>query len=90
MKVIKKSTKQFSNFKNFSASNRYEYSNWNEVEIKMVLDKIKEFNIAPLEVGQNHKVLAFHPRDGALHTGIILTSNSTSATVQFDREDLGV
>ena len=90
MKVIK-NTKNFKNLNNLYMTNRVEGgNNWNEREVKIVVDKIKEYNITPLEVGQKFKVLALHPKAGTLHTGTILTSNTTSAHVQFDREDLGV
>lgn len=61
-----------------------------EQEVKIVLDKIDEYGVSPLEVGQKVKILALHPRAGTLHTGTILTSNIVSAHIQFDREDLGV
>jgi len=64
--------------------------NLSEEEVKIVLKKVKEFNISPLEVGHKFKVLALHPKVGTLHTGTILTSNIVSAHIQFDREDLGV
>jgi hypothetical protein len=61
-----------------------------EQEVKLVLDKIDEYGVLPLEVGQKVKILALHPRVGTLHTGTILTSNIVSAHIQFDSEDLGV
>jgi hypothetical protein len=60
-----------------------------EHEVKIVLEKIYEFRVGPLEVGQPVKILALHPKVGGLHTGSVLTSNIDSAHVQFDREDFG-
>lgn len=61
----------------------------NEHEVNTVLEKIYEFGVGPLEVGQPVKILALHPKVGGLHTGSVLTSNMDSAHIQFDREDLG-
>ena len=61
---------------------------FSEDKVKDVLQIIKEYQIAPLVVGQ--RVLAIHPRTRLLHTASLLTADVLSYHAQFDRPDLGV
>ena len=101
MKILKHHKKEYGNIENFgNTKEKRDQSiismicsgdrSLTEIECKIVLQKIDEFNLSPLEVGTKTKILALHPRVNTLHTGTILTSNIVSAHIQFDREDLGV
>lgn len=101
MQILKQNRKEYGNLENFGNTKEKRDQNiislicsgdrsLNEAEVRTVLQKIDEYGITPLEVGQKVKILALHPRVNTLHTGSILTSNIVSAHIQFDREDLGV
>lgn len=68
---------------------QYEKKPWfTEDRIKEVLQIIKEFQIAPLVVGQ--RVLALHPKTRELRTASLLTTDVHSFHAQFDKPELGV
>lgn len=101
MKILKQHRKEYGNLENFgNTKEKRDQSiismicsgdrSLSEAECKLVIQKIDEYNLTPLEVGQKIKILALHPKLNTLHTGTILTSNISSAHIQFDREDLGV
>mmetsp|Transcript_32335 Transcript_32335/g.23878 ORF Transcript_32335/g.23878 Transcript_32335/m.23878 type:complete len:121 (+) Transcript_32335:1258-1620(+) len=61
---------------------------FNEDRVKDVLLMIKEYQIAPLIVGQ--RVLAVHPKTRELRTASLLTADVQQFHAQFDKPELGV
>ena len=60
---------------------------FNDEKVKEVLQIIKEYQIAPLVVGQ--RVLAIHPKTKELRTASLLTTDVRSYHAQFDKTELG-
>mmetsp|Transcript_39565 Transcript_39565/g.38082 ORF Transcript_39565/g.38082 Transcript_39565/m.38082 type:complete len:247 (+) Transcript_39565:79-819(+) len=61
---------------------------FNEERVKDVCLMIKEYQIAPLIVGQ--RVLALHPKTKELRTASLLTADVHQFHAQFDKPELGV
>lgn len=78
--------KNYSQDQNGEASLFMIDSRFSENDVKCVLKIVKEFQIAPLVVGQ--RVLALHPKYQELRTATLLTSDVSAYHAQFDKPDL--